>query len=92
VDKSQKYRIPIIYPTDHKLNKKEGPSKDVSIPLRRGKKIIMGSRGRERPEWERGGGRERGSRIRYGVREERSPVGQNTWKYTATVVGGGGSL
>jgi hypothetical protein len=36
-----------------KLNKKECPSKDASIPLRMGNKIILGGRG-----WE--GGRERG--------------------------------
>jgi hypothetical protein len=29
------------------LNKKESTSKDASIPLRRGKKIIMGGRERE---------------------------------------------
>ena len=39
-----------------KLNKKEGPSEDASIPLRRGNKIIMGGRGREGPGWERGQG------------------------------------
>jgi hypothetical protein len=33
----------MIKPTDpKKLNKKEGPSKNVPIPLRRGNKIIMG--------------------------------------------------
>jgi hypothetical protein len=42
----------MIHSTDpKKLNRKEGPSEDVSIPLRRGKKIIMGHRGREGPEW-----------------------------------------
>ena len=35
-----------------KINKKEGPSVDASILLRRGKKIIMGGRGRERLGWE----------------------------------------
>jgi hypothetical protein len=42
--------MPKIYPTDpKKLNKKEGPSKDASIPPGRGNKIIMGGRGREGP-------------------------------------------
>jgi hypothetical protein len=36
--------------TDHmKLNKKEGPSIDTSIPLRKGDKIITRGRGREGP-------------------------------------------
>ena len=52
-----------------KLNKKEGPSVDASIPLRRGNKIITGGRGREGPGWEREGGRKkRGNRTRYGKR------------------------
>ena len=38
-----------------KLNKKEGQSIDASKPLKRGNKIIMGGRWRERPRWERGG-------------------------------------
>ena len=42
------YRIPRIQPTDSKkFNKKEGQSEDVSNPLRRGKEIIIGGRGRE---------------------------------------------
>ena len=36
-----------------KLNKKEDPSVDASIPLRRGNKIIIGARRGERPGWER---------------------------------------
>jgi hypothetical protein len=45
-----KFRIPMIQLTDHmKLNKKEGPSVDASIPFRRGNTIIMVGRGRERP-------------------------------------------
>jgi hypothetical protein len=36
--------------TDHrKLNKKEGPNVDTSIPLTRENKITMGGRERERP-------------------------------------------
>ena len=37
-----------------KLNKKEGPSVDASIPLRRENKIILGGRGREGSGWKRG--------------------------------------
>jgi hypothetical protein len=41
-------KIPMIHLTDHmKLNKKEGPSVDTSIPFRRGNKIITKGRGRE---------------------------------------------
>jgi hypothetical protein len=63
--------------TDHlKLNKKEGPSVDTSISLRRWNKIITGSKGRKGPGWEKGG-RERESRIGDGAgRKERSPEGQ----------------
>ena len=41
---------------------------DASIPLRMGNKIITGRR-----EWERGGGRKKGGRTRYGKRQERNP-------------------
>jgi hypothetical protein len=38
----------MIQLTDHmKLNRKEGPSVDASIPFRRGNKIIIGGRWRE---------------------------------------------
>jgi hypothetical protein len=48
---AKKYRLPKIHNTDSKkLDKKESP--------RRGNKIVMGDRGREEPEWERGGGEE----------------------------------
>jgi hypothetical protein len=44
----KKYRKPRIQPTDcKKFNKQKGPGKDASIPLRKGKKIIIGGRGRE---------------------------------------------
>jgi hypothetical protein len=37
----------MIKPTGHKkFNKKEGSSEDASIPLKRGNKIITGSKGR----------------------------------------------
>ena len=43
-------------PTDSKkLNKKDGSNVDVLIPLRKGNKIIMGDRGRERGEVGKGG-------------------------------------
>jgi hypothetical protein len=48
VDFSQKYRIPMIHSTEpKKVNKKEDPSEDASIPLKMGNKIITGGRGRE---------------------------------------------
>jgi hypothetical protein len=57
----------MIQPIDHKkFKKKEDPSKDASIPLTRGSKIIIGARRREGPRWKKGGGRKKGSRIRYG--------------------------
>ena len=38
----------MIQPTNSKkYKKKKGPSEDVSIPLKRGNKIIMGGRRRE---------------------------------------------
>jgi hypothetical protein len=52
---AQKLRNPMIQVTDHmKLNKKEGPSVDASIPVRKGNKIIMGEQRREGPGCERG--------------------------------------
>jgi hypothetical protein len=54
---AKKYRIPRIQPIDpKKYNKLKGPS-EVSIPFKRGKEIITRGRGREGPEWERGGGK-----------------------------------
>jgi hypothetical protein len=42
-----------MQPTDHKkCNIKKCPSEHGSIPLRRGKEIITGDRGREGPRWE----------------------------------------
>jgi hypothetical protein len=42
---------------DHmKPKKKEEQSMDASASLRRGKKIIMRGRGRERPDRDKGGG------------------------------------
>jgi hypothetical protein len=45
-----------------KINKKEGPSENASIPLGRRNKIIMKGRGKKEPGWERGGGGKRGIR------------------------------
>jgi hypothetical protein len=42
MDISPNYRLP-QYPK--KLNRKEGPSENASIPLRKGNKIIMEGRG-----------------------------------------------
>jgi hypothetical protein len=66
---AKKFRLPMTQLTDHRNhNKKEGPSVDPSIPLRKGNNIIMESRGREGSGWERRRGGKRGSRIRNGGR------------------------
>ena len=58
----KKFRIPIIQLTDHMwLNKKEGPNVNISIPFGRGNKIIMESRGKGGPQWEKGEGDKRGT-------------------------------
>jgi hypothetical protein len=44
---------------------------DAIVPLRRGKEIILGSRGRERPGWESRGWHGRESKIRYGGTDRR---------------------
>ena len=63
----------MLHSTDtKKLNKKEGPVKNVRISLRRGNKIVIGGRWREETGWERGWGKEWGGfRIRYGARDRR---------------------
>jgi hypothetical protein len=44
------FRIPMIHPTDpKKLNKKEGPNEDASIPLRKGQQKVMRGREKEGP-------------------------------------------
>ena len=49
-----KYRIPMLHSTDpKKLNKKEGPSADAWILLKRGNKIVIRGRWREGTGWER---------------------------------------
>jgi hypothetical protein len=59
VDISKRYRILLVHPTGpKKLNKKEGPSEDASIPLRKRNKIIKRVRGREGTGWERWWGEE----------------------------------
>ena len=49
---------------------------DASILHRRENKIITGDRGREEPGRDKGWGGEKGGRIRYGKRQERSTEGQ----------------
>ena len=68
----------MIQPSDpKKLNKKEGPSKDASIPLRRGNKIVMGGRGKKElggrgeREGNRGAGSGMGRDRREGQRARR---------------------
>lgn len=46
---------------------------DASILFKRENKIIMGDRGREGPQKERGGGDKGEGSIMYGKRQERSP-------------------
>lgn len=61
-----KHRIPMIQLKDSmKFNKKEDPSENASIPLRKGNKIITGSIKREGLGYQRGeeGGE---GRNRYG--------------------------
>jgi len=42
---AKEYRIPKILSTElKKVNMSKSPSEDVSIPLRRAKKVIMGSK------------------------------------------------
>ena len=63
-----------MYPTEpEKLNKKEGPSEDASIPLRRGNKIIMG--GRRRENWVGEQRRKKGGKDQEWERQERDPRG-----------------
>jgi hypothetical protein len=58
-------RIPMLQLTALiKLNKKEDPNVDTSIPLRTRNKRITALRENERPGWERGWGREEEDRIR----------------------------
>jgi hypothetical protein len=56
----------MIHPIDCKCNKQKCLNEETSIPLRRGNKIIMRSKGMEGPGWERGGRGEKRNRIRYG--------------------------
>jgi hypothetical protein len=71
---AKKFRIPTIQLTDcMKLNKKEGPSINTSIPLRRGEQNNH-ERQRERGTWV-GNWKREGSRIHYGRKQERSPEG-----------------
>jgi hypothetical protein len=70
------YRIPIIYPLDpQKLNKKEGPSEEASIPLRRRKEIIIASKAMERPGGKGKEGKSGTGSDLLGKVHERSPEG-----------------
>jgi hypothetical protein len=66
-----------------KLKKKEGPSVDVSIPIKQNQHNH--GRQREGGTWVgKKRGKEKGGKIRYGERQERRPDGQkNEWKYAA---------
>jgi hypothetical protein len=67
----------MIHPIDtKKLNKKECPSRDACITLRRGNKIVIVDRMRRETGGERGGEGKWGGRIRYNERQERGTVGQ----------------
>jgi hypothetical protein len=72
-----------LHPTDpKKLNKKDRPSENASIPLRRENKVIVGGRGMERHECEGAGSRGTGSGV--GRKQKKSPEDQeNEWKYAA---------
>jgi hypothetical protein len=72
-----------MQPTDHKIfSKKEGPSEDGSIPLRREAQGRRDLGGRGEGEGKRGQDRDNG-------RQERSLEGQeNGWKYAAARGGG----
>jgi hypothetical protein len=62
----------MIQPTEcKKFNKKEGQSVDSSIPLRRGNKLIMESRGREG-----------GNSVRKDREGERGWGGDQAWEET----------
>jgi hypothetical protein len=64
----QNPRIPTIQFTDHMKPKKEDQSVDTSVLLRRGNKINTRGRVTEESGRERGQGRKKGSRSRYGRR------------------------
>jgi hypothetical protein len=83
----------MIYSTDpKKLSKKEGPSMDASITLRRENRIIMGGRCREEPRWEREVGGKRGQEQVWGGQESGPEGQQNEWKYAAARVWSRGNL
>jgi hypothetical protein len=67
VDISPKYRIPRIQSIEfEKVNKFQGPSEDISIPLGREKKAVMGGRKRNKCGFERQGGGGKKNMIRFG--------------------------
>ena len=64
-----------MLPTDSKkFNKKKDSSEDVSIPFRKGKKILIGGKRNEGSGWKMGGKEEKGNGIGYEVKgQEGSP-------------------
>jgi hypothetical protein len=54
-----------------KFNMKDGLNEDASVPFRMGKRIVMESRGREGPGWEKKDGGERGEGSVMGVTREK---------------------
>ena len=82
----KKYKIPMIQPTDpKKFNKKEGPSENASIPLRRRNAIIRKADRRRdlggRVEGERKRGTGSGRQNLYG--NNRCHCNQLAWAYSA---------
>jgi hypothetical protein len=98
VDISQKYRVPRTQPTDSKKrNKQKGPSEEASIPLRIGKEIITGGRGKGGSRWERaewGGGEkgETGSDMGGGDRREAQRAKNMNGNKQLQEAGGGRTL
>ena len=77
----------MIQPTDHiKLNKKEGPSEDAGISLRKRNKIDIGGRWREELGQTGKGGMGSGA----GGRQDRSLEGQENKSKHIAVGGRGG--
>jgi hypothetical protein len=64
-----------MQPTNCKKCKQKSLSEDVSIPFGRTKEMIVGGNGKERLEWERGGGEERWNRIMKGEGTGEKPRG-----------------
>ena len=86
---TKKFRIPMTQLTCHmKVNKKEGPSVDASVPLSWENKISTGARRWEGREWEWETGGNKGKEDQYGGRQEINTEGLENQKYSATWSGG----